>query len=179
MENLVCNILLLLTFLRSGRPIIVAATGSHEPAIVNFILYSFQRLGSVALLPDDSHPIPPPPPRGAGLRCPTAEDDAVPDRREQNDGVSFTSDTHPISCRTQTSRHVLHANRPGHMRRRHDPAAGNAVPSAKLRRPAILHYASWAAAFPMSQVVRLPFETSRAPKPRLDWRSRAFTYRYE
>lgn len=38
----------------------------------------------------------------------------------------------------------------------YDAAARHALQSANLRRPAILPYASWAAVFPSSQVVRSP-----------------------
>ncbi len=38
----------------------------------------------------------------------------------------------------------------------YDAAARHALQSVDLRRPAILHYALWAAVFSISQVVRLP-----------------------
>ena len=56
----------------------------------------------------------------------------------------------------------------------YDAVARHALQSVNLRRPAILHYTSWAAVFPISQEVRLaldsgPFDRSRkrrdGPKP--------------
>jgi hypothetical protein len=41
--------------------------------------------------------------------------------------------------------------------RRYDVAAAEAIRPDNLRRTAILRYASWAAVFRMSRVVRLPF----------------------
>ena len=44
---------------------------------------------------------------------------------------------------------------------RYDVAAAEAIRPDNLRRTAILRYASWAAVFRMSRVVRLPFDGSR------------------
>src|SRR6202030_1827464 len=44
--------------------------------------------------------------------------------------------------------------------RRYDVAAAEAIRPDNLRRTAILRYASWAAVFRMSRVVRLPFDGS-------------------
>jgi hypothetical protein len=46
----------------------------------------------------------------------------------------------------------------------YEAAARHARQSANLRGPAILHYPSCAAVFPISQVVRLPFDAARAPQ---------------
>jgi hypothetical protein len=42
---------------------------------------------------------------------------------------------------------------------RYEAAADQALQPANLRQLAILRYASWAAVFPNSEVVRLPFDT--------------------
>jgi hypothetical protein len=47
--------------------------------------------------------------------------------------------------------------------RRYDVAAAEAIRPDNLRRTAILRYASWAAVFRMSRVVRLPFHGTRRP----------------
>jgi CubicO group peptidase (beta-lactamase class C family) len=44
----------------------------------------------------------------------------------------------------------------------YDAASRDALQSANLRRPAILHYAGWAPDFPISQVVRLSFDSGYA-----------------
>src|SRR5262249_38171471 len=48
----------------------------------------------------------------------------------------------------------------------YDVAARHALQSANVRRPAILHYASCAAVFPISRVVRLPSDSGRADQYR-------------
>src|SRR5260221_12229663 len=48
---------------------------------------------------------------------------------------------------------------------RYDVAAAQAIQPEQRRRSAILRYTSWAAVFPISRVVRLPFDCGHSINP--------------
>ena len=56
---------------------------------------------------------------------------------------------------------------------RYDAAAAQAIPPDNLRRTAILRYASWAAVFLISRVVRLPFDSGPLNQSRWAMKRRA------